>query len=506
MAEITNLKEKAFKGVFWSYINKFGTQIIAIIPGMILARLISPEEYGVVAMAAVFSGLAYVLVDGGFGTALFQKKDADHLDCCTVFYFNIGICSFIYTIFFFLAPYCAAFFKMPEVTGIMRISLLGLITNAFGSIHGLLFRKRLEFKKPAIRNITVQIISATVAIIMALTDFGYWALVIQGLLQTTCGSIANWLMCEWRPTLSFSWERLRSMFGFGSKMFATLLIDYGFSKGYDVTIGKFYSASNLSFYNRAFTTANLFIESILGVMNSVSFPAFIQIQDDKVRTRYNTQRFIRIVCLLIFTLLFTILALAEPFFHFMYSSKWDEVIPLFQIVCLWGLFRPIKVILEIVILSNGKSSVYLLNSILNKVLVVLIILLSWNIGIKYMIVGQIVTIIAEILLFSYYTGKIINYNLFSIIKEVLPYLFISIAIGTTVLLTDYELNNYIFQCINSEMLNSIFRLIIGLTFSLILFVILNKKIKTKGYYDLLDLLETALKNRQQLSHLIEFLK
>lgn len=502
MAEISNLKEKAFKGVFWSYINKFGTQIIAIIPGMILARLISPEEYGVVAMAAVFSGLAYVLVDGGFGTALFQKKDADHLDCCTVFYFNIGICSLVYTLFFLIAPYCAAFFNMPEVTGIMRVSLLGLITNAFGSIHGLLFRKRLEFRKPAIRNIVVQIISATVAIVMALTGCGYWALVIQGLLQTTCGSIANWLMCDWRPTLTFSLGRLKDMFGFGSKMFITILIDYGFNKGYDTTIGKFYSATSLSYYNRAMSTAGIFVDTILGVLHNISLPIFIQIQDDKHRTIINMERVLKILCLLIFSLLFVLIALAQPLFNFMYSSKWDDVIPLFQIVCIVSLLRPLQVVLEDVLLAYGNSTIFIFNSLLGKIMTIIIILITWRWGIIFMLLGQSLGTFLQISYLSHFTNKYYAYSLLKFCKMCFPYFLLALALGGIVSFVDHTLLNSIKS---SEFLSSLYRLLLGGATAFMSFIIINKSIKLDGFSDLLNLIEDGIKN-ETVSRIIKLIR
>lgn len=495
MAEIPNLKEKAFKGVFWSYINKFGTQIIAIVPSMVLARLITPEEYGIVAMAAVFSGIAYILSDGGFGNALMQKKEADHLDCCSVFYFNIVLCITMYIIFYFFAPIAACYLEMPEVTWIMRISLLSLILNAFGSVHSLLFRKNLDFKSLSCRNIIVQLISAIVAIILALLGWGYWTLVIQGVLQTLLGTIANWIMCKWRPTLVFSFQRMKGLFGFGSKLFATMLIDYAFGKSYDLVIGKFYSPATLSFYNRAFSTANLFIDTFLGIMNSVSYPAFVMIQNDKERTYYNTKRYMHMACMFVFLCMFTLFFLAEPLFHFLYSSKWDAVLPLFRIACIWGLFFPVATVLGNILMANGQGTVFLLNSIIGKTLVIIVILVAYQYGIEYMVLGQILVMLSEVLLKSFFTKKLINYSIFDIFSDIYKYIILSLIIGISVWAIDYLFSVGLNMFLLPEFFTSAIRLVIGLFSCVIIFLSINSVYPLKGYTEFIALLNESSQNK-----------
>lgn len=495
MTEITNLKEKTVKGVQWSFINKFGTQILAILPSIVLARLITPEEFGLVAMSGVFSGLAYILSDGGFGTALFQKKDADHLDYCSVFYFNIALSTIVYILFFFIAPYCADFFGMPEITWIMRVSLLSLVINPIGTLHGLKFRKSLDFRKPAIRNIFVQLISSIVAIVIAFLSFGYWALVIQGVLQTTLGCIANWMMCPWRPTLDFSFFRLKSMLGFGSRMFATLLVDYGFGKSYDTVIGKFYSPSTLSFYNRACSTANMFSDTIVGVINGVAYPALVQIQDDKDRLKYNTLRFLRVATLCVFVILSYLFVLAEPLFHFMYSSRWDAAIPLFRIVCIWGGLKCISSILLNVIEAIGNSSAILKNSIVHKICIVVAIVVFWDKGIEYLLLGQLLATVIQLLYFTYYTKIDIAVDLYSIVKNILPQFLICILLSIIV----YYADNLLGKCLSffelKEAIEGIIRISVGLLFCLSLVVYICRLIKNHAYKDLFDIIKTTSNNK-----------
>ena len=459
---------------------------------MVLARYISPNDFGLVAFAAIFSGVAYILSDGGFGNALYQKKDADHKDFSTVFFFNIVLCSITYVVFFILAPYCADYLETPEVTNIMRWSLLNLIFGAIGNTHSLILRKELRFKEIANRNLIVQTIASIIAISLAILNFGYWVLVFQGIIQTLLNAIFNWRLLQWRPSIiDFSSARLRSMFGFGSKLYATMLIDYAFNKTYDVTIGKYYSPAALSFYNKAFSTANIFIDSFLGVINSVAFPAFTKIQDNKELTRINAQKFIRITCMVVFSVISIAFFLANPLFRFLYSSKWDAVIPLFQIVCIWGVFKPICTGLGSIVMANGRASAFLINSITNKILIIISIILTWHLGIEYLVASQILVVLSEAILLSFFTRNIINYGISDIAKDSFPYLLIGIVSGSISYIIDFGVSEIALLLHLPEFFESFIRLIISGSIGIMLVYRLNKLFQTSGYLHLLDLLSSS---------------
>ena len=496
-----NLKKKTFIGIIWSYINRFGTQIIAFIPAMILTRILSPSEYGLVAMTGIFTGIAYQFADGGFGNALVQKKDADHLDYCSVFYFNICICTFIYLILFFLAPYCASFFNEDKLISIIRVSGIGIILLAIGQIHGIIFKKNIEYRKPAIRNIFVQIISVITAVILAIKGYGVWALVIQGLVQTALGSLVNWLISDWRPTLCFSFIRLKQLFNYGSKLLLTSIIDYIFNRGYDITIGKFYNPANLAIYNRAYSTESLFSGTFFGVFSGITFPLFVQMQDDNERLRYNIRRFLIICSMLIFPIMLILLILAEPLFHFLYSSKWDETIPLFQIVCISGLLGPIVSILESILLAKGESSKFLYISIIRKILIVAVILTTYKYGIIYMIISQIIVRLFDINLLAYYTNRILNYSIGQLIKDLTPYLLIAILIAFSILLEDKVLSIILKEIELNEFLDALIRLLTSGCFSIILFFKIYKFSNTYGYKEFITFLKEAIGNNFILKYL-----
>jgi len=486
MAE--SLGKKALNGVAWNIVNKFGTQLLGILPSMILARLLGPSEYGLIAAAGIFSGIAYIISTGSFGSALIQKKDADHLDFCSVYYFNILMNVSVYLVFFFLAPLFADFLNEPLVSPIMRLSLLSLPFLAIGQVHSIILRKELNFKAPAVRNLIVQLISAIVAIILAFAGCSVWSIVVQGILQTLLGSMLNWKLCSWRPTFDFSMERLKSMFGFSFNIYFNNLLHYCFTRGYDTTIAKVYTAEDLSYYNRAFSTVNLFISTATGVIDSTVFPVFSKMQNDSNRLRYNLRRFILVENLLVTFMMFMAFALTEPIFRFLYSSKWDAVIPLFQILCVWGLFVPLKSLLENTLKAVGNSRVILVNAVINKVLIVLILAIGWSWGVKYIVAAQILTIAVEVFVFSFYVNRKIVYSFFDIMRDILPTLTQLGVLFGFVFLIDMMVNAIFSSIILSEFTLSLVRLILGGFCSVSLFIIINQFVRISAYTELFEFL------------------
>lgn len=498
MSETNSLRRRTFNGVIWNYINQFGGQVLGIIPAMILARLLTPTEYGVIAMAGVFSGLISIFANAGFGMAVIQRKDLTHLDICSVFYTNIALSTVVYIVIYTIAPFCAVFFNMPEVEDIMRVSSLGIIITSIGAIHGHLFRRELDFRKPTIRNLVVQVVAAVAAVILALLGFGYWALVVQGLVQAALGTIANWLLSKWRPTFSFSLQSVRSLFNYGGVMMLKSIFEYCFSKSYDMTIGKVYSAAQLSYFNRAYSTAGIFINSFLGVLNTVAFSAFSRMQADKDRLCTNVRRFMAIEAMIIFFIMAMIAALAEPFFHFMYSSKWDEVIPLFRLVCLWGMLQPLGYVYGNGLMASGYVKECLYIGIVSRGVMFAMVFATWNLGVAGMIVGQVVAYAIEVVICAYVFRRHFNYGFFDMVREVLPYFILSAVVFICTFALEYFVMKPFFQFVSSEMLNAIIRLIVGGCLSVVFYLYVNKGLELRAYCDFRDIVFDALSTRPKL--------
>lgn len=493
-----SLQKKAFIGVLWSFLNKFASQLLAFIPAMILARLLNPEDYGIIAMSGIFTGFVWIFVDSGFGAALIQKQNLRAIDITSVFYFNLFVSILVYIILFSIAPFASHFFKMPELVNLMRTSSLGVIIGSLGSIHNILFSKELDFKHPTIRNLSAQILGLSVALPMAYLKFGYWALVSQELVSVSTITILNWSMSSWRPTCSFSFQSLKSLFGYGSKLFFKSVTDYGFGKLYDVTIGKIYSAASLSFYNRAYSTVGLFIDSFLGVMNSAAFPTFSKMQDNVHRMQINIVRFLLIEFMLMSFLMLFCITMAEPLFHFLYSSKWNAVIPLFQLLCIWGLLRPISMIFANGLMAIGRSDICFRNSVIGRSLNVIFLIITWNYGLSVMIIGQMVAFFIEVILYSIGFRNVFSYSFSEMIKNLSPYLLISLVVNIIVYLVDCGFVLILDVMITSEFLLSAVRLLIGCLTGLFVFLTVSRLSKISAFIDFRNIIYDMFKTKAKL--------
>lgn len=487
-----SLRKKAFWGIIWSYIGRFGSQIVSIIPAMILARLLGPEQYGLIAMAGIFTNIAYQLADGGFGNALVQKKNADNLDYSTIFYFNLFICGFIYALIFFCAVPIALFFHEPLLIPIIRISSLGIIIGACGQIQTLIFKKELNYKSQVIRNLICQIISVIIAIVMAYDGWGVWALVAQGLASITGTVIINWIISSWRPIFKFSIVRLRGLFKFGSKTLASSLIDYGFNKAYDILIGRVYNPVSLGLYNRAYSTADIFKSTFFGVFSSVTFPVFVQMQDDNERLVNNIRKFIQIVSMVIFTAMGTVIILSTPIFQFMYSSKWDAAINLFCVACIIAMVTPIVSILESIILAKGHSGKFLLISIIRKIFVIIVIASVWKEGVMWLMIGQAMVSVCECCIYTVVTKKIVDYTFSKLLSDVIPSIIIAAVVSGIVMLENSLLTNICGPGSESNLAMYLSQIFIGVSTALLSFFIICKTFKVKAYHELIQFIEDSI--------------
>lgn len=496
-----NLRAKTFFSIIWSYIGKFGSQAIAIIPAMILARLLGPSQYGLIAMAGVFTGIAYQLADAGFGNALIQKKDADNIDYSTVFFFNIGICGFIYLIIFFCATPISEFFHEPRLVAIVRVSSLGIIIIAFGQIQTLIFKKNLNYKSQVLRNLSCQILSVIIAIVLAYKGFGVWALVIQGLTSTAGTVIINWFISTWRPTAVFSLNRLKRLFNFGSKTLASSLIDYGFNKAYEVVIGRVYNPASLGLYNRAFSTADIFKSSFFSVFSGVTFPVFVRMQDDNERLVTNIRKFLQIITLIVFSGMGTVIILGHPIFLFMYSTKWDAAVNLFGVACCIAMVTPIVSILESIILAKGYSGRFLMVSIIRKFFVVAVIGCVWQFGVMWLMVGQLIVSICECTIYTFVTRQIVGYSIGYLMHDIFPSLLVGLGVCSIALGANQILLWLTPSVDHTDMMFLLTQIIIGIAIAIIAFVAICKLTRCRAYIELLQFIEDSVGPKKILTYL-----
>jgi teichuronic acid exporter len=427
-----NLKITTIQGLFWSFFERMGNQVIQLVITVILARLLMPEQFGLIAMLGIFMAAAQSFVDSGFGSALIQKKDVTHLDECSIFYFNIFVGILTTGILCLAAPWIAAFFNVALLVPLTRALSLNLIINAFGLIQTSLLTKRIDFKSQLKVSLIATVLSGIIGIVMAYRGFGVWSLVFQSLSQNLFRTCLLWHIIHWRPSLIFSFDALRSMFTFGSKLLFSGLLDTIFQNIYLVVIGKFFTPADLGFYSKAKRFSDLPSNNISGTVGRVLFPIFSSIQKDKKKLKRGLQRALTTMALFNFPIMIGLAVVAKPLVLVLLTEKWLPCVLYLQLLCFVGLLYPLHAINLNVLKAQGHSDLFLRLEILKKILLVIAIFLTYRWGIHAMIIGQMVTSVLGYYLNCYYTGKLLDYTITDQILDIAPILVLSFLIGVVV--------------------------------------------------------------------------
>lgn len=350
-----DLKQKATSGMVWTALQKYSTMFIQFISGIILARLLTPYDYGCIGMLTIFMMLAETFIDGGFGSALIQKKRPTQEDYSTIFWWNIGMAFLMYFVLFVSAPVIARFYKIPLLCDVLRVQGLVLFIYAFNIIQRNQLQKKLNFKVLSIVTITTSLISLTVTIIMAYKGFGVWALVTQNLITASIPALVFWLFIKWRPSWTFSWTSFKELFSFGFYMFLTSLLNQFGQQIQGLLIGKVYNPSTMGYYSKAHSTEKLASTSIGSVMNQVTYPLYAEVQDDKKQLGNMIKRITMTLSYISWPLMFILLLCAKPIFVLLYSDRWLASVPYFQVLCISGLAYCLQSVNNQSIAAIGKS-------------------------------------------------------------------------------------------------------------------------------------------------------
>ena len=350
-----NLKQKAASGMVWTALQKYSTMFIGFISGIILARLLTPYDYGCIGMLSIFMVLAEAFIDGGFGSALIQKKQPTQEDYSTIFWWNISMAVLMYAILFVSAPAIARFYNIPLLCDVLRVQGLVLFIYAFNIVQRNQLRKKLNFKLLSIVTITTSVTSLVVTIFMAYRGFGVWALVVQNLITAAIPAIVFWFFVKWRPIWIFSKKSFKELFSFGVYMFLTHLINQFSSKLGRLMIGKLYSPIILGYYSKAAGTEELASRSISSIMTQVTYPLYVQVQDDMVAMKNMIKRLTMTLSYVTFPMIFILMLCAKPLFILLYSDRWLQSVPYFQVLCLIGLSSCLQSVNTQPIAAIGKS-------------------------------------------------------------------------------------------------------------------------------------------------------
>lgn len=424
-----NLKNQAMNASLWRLVQSISVQGTTFAVSVVLARLLLPEDFGLIAVIWIFIAITETFIISGYGKALIQKQMATHVDECSVFYFNIVISVLGCGLLCLLAPWVADFFDQPSLTSLTRVLSLRLVIGAFGHIQLVLLAKKIDFKTRCRIGIAANLVSGIVGITMAFAGFGVWSLIAQQLSRESVRVALAWFWSSWRPAWLFSFSSLRSMFAFGSSILSAAILETVFRNIYAAIIGKLFSVQALGFYSRAYRLQELPAQSLTSVVTGVAFPVFSRVQNDEVRLRNGLRRCLSLLALGVFPVMIGLAIVARPLVRVLLTEKWLPCVPYLQMLCIIGLLYPFYVLHANVLLAMGKSSLFFRLKVFEKVCIVLSIVVTYRWGIMGLVYGQIAVRLLSTFVMCGVVGRLLKYSLFREFMNVLPYLLLSVFVG-----------------------------------------------------------------------------
>jgi len=435
MAE--SLKNKTVKGLGWSALDNAARYGMQFFIGIVLARLLSPDDYGLLGLVGIFTVICTALINGGFTTALIRKKDVTDDDYNTVFICNFGMSLLLYVVVFLCASLIADFFSREELTHLVRVSSLGLIIGALGMVQQTRLTKRIDFKTQTKITLVASAVSGVVGICMAFAGFGVWALVGQQLTSQIISTILLYIYNRWLPCLRFSIESFHELFGFGWKMMVSILLDAVWKELYQVVVGKFYSPATLGQYTRGRHYAQLFSSNLTMVVERVTYPVLSSIQDDKERMVSAYRRIIRTSMFIIAVALFSLGAVSEPLIYCMIGPKWHEAATYLPLICITYSLYPLHAINLNMLQVQGRSDLFLGLEVIKKVISLAPLFIGAFIGILPMLWTNIVIGIIAYFLNSHYSGRLLGYSSWMQLRDIAPSYALAIVIALSVWFLKY---------------------------------------------------------------------
>lgn len=430
-----SLKNKTVKGTIWSSLERFSVQGIQFVVSIIMARLLTPEDYGLVGMLAIFLAISQSIIDSGFSQALIRKQDRSEIDNSTVLYFNIVIGILLYIILFLSAPSISRFYNQPQLIPLTRILGLSLIFNSLVIVQRALLTINLDFKTQAKASFTSAVISGGVGIWMAFDGFGVWAIAWQQVINLIVVTILLWCLSRWKPILAYSWKSFRELFGFGSKLLASGLLDTLYRNMYLIVIGKVFKASDLGYYTRAHQFTDFASSNLTGILQRVTYPVLCTIQEDDVRLASVYRKLLKMTVFLIFPLMMILAALAKPLVLSFLTEKWIFSAVLIQILCFSQMWYPVHAINLNLLQVKGRSDLFLKLEVVKKIVGVATLCLTLPFGLLALCWGMLANSIIALLINTHYTGKLIKLGFYSQMRDLLPSLILSITVGLIAYLT-----------------------------------------------------------------------
>jgi len=471
-----SLKKRTIKGVAWTSLDQVATLGFSFVIGVILARLLSPSDYGLLAMIAIFNAIAFAFINSGFGNALIRKPDLTEDDNSTAFYFNVVAGVVMTGVMWLIAPSAAMFYDKPILTQLLRVEGLLLIISSFTIVQNAQLSRALNFKAKMIINVSSQVIGGIVAIIAAYHGFGVWSLVIQHIASGIIRLISLWVISPWRPRGRWNRSSFGYLWGYGSKLLVSGLLDTIYTNIYPIVIGKVYSPADLGQYTRAQGYASLPSQGLTSVLQQVTFPVLSQIQEDDVRLASSYRRLLRFSVFLVFPIMMVMAALARPLVISLVTDKWSQCVPYLQLICFASMWYPVHAINLNLLQVKGRSDLFLRLEIIKKAIVTIAIFICVPFGIMGICIGSVCTSIICLAINTYYTGKLIHVGFVRQMKDMTPTLLASLAMSAVVYIAVLYLQN------------DVVKLVVGIPMGVVVYLLIAKVFRLSELQEAIDII------------------
>lgn len=426
------LKGKAISSLLWRFLERCGAQGVTFLVTIVLARLLAPEVYGLMALVTVFTAILQVFVDSGMGNALIQKKDADDLDFSSVFFFNLVMCIALYLVLFFCAPLIAAFYHNPELTLVIRVLGITLLIAGVKNVQQAYVSRKLQFKRFFFATLGGTIGAAVIGIAMAYMGFGIWALVAQSLFNTMLDTVILWLTVRWRPKMMFSFARLKVLLRYGWKLLISALLHTFYTNLRTLIIGRLYTPTDLAYYEKGQSFPTLIVSNINASIDSVLLPTMSGVQDSRETVNAITRRAIMISSYLMWPMMVVLAVVAKPLVVLLLTEKWLAAVPFLQITCFALGLEPLQTANLNAIKAMGRSDIFLKMEIVKKTISIAILLLSMRFGVVAIAVSGLAYSLIATMLNAAPNRKLLGYSYFEQVKDILPSFTLAILMGAVV--------------------------------------------------------------------------
>lgn len=465
----------------WRFFERCGAQFVTLIVSIVLARILTPSDFGTVSLVMVFTTIMQVFVDSGLGTALIQKKDADDLDFSSVFYFNFGVCLILYFGMFIASPFISSFYRDASLIPIIRVISLTIIMSGVKGIQQSYVSRNMLFKKFFFSTLGGTLFSAALGIGMAYAGFGVWAIVAQQLSNTAIDTLILWITVDWRPKKMFSWQRLKGLLSYGWKLLVSSLLDTVYNNLRNLIIGKIYTSSDLAYYNQGDKFPKVIVMNINASIDSVLLPSMSGEQDNRDRVKSMTRRAIKTSTYIMAPLMMGLLFCAEPVVRLLLTDKWIPCVPYLRIFCFTYMFWPIHTANLNAIKAMGRSDLFLKLEIIKKIMGLILLLITMRISVMAMAYSLIVSGILSQIINSFPNWKLLNYNYLEQLRDILPSICISFFMGLCV------------YCIGFLSLPILLQLIIQVIIGAIIYILASALLKLEEFNYLFGMVKSFMK-------------